>query len=1057
VRAFSSSFFIVGAIGVIGCTQTVEPPKVRSLVASGKTSLVCWEMNSGEGRDMRACPDSDDALGDDEERHTLALITQTERGEVAVVDMHPDEGVLDQDPSVPGTEHLTVGAMPTGIVSTPGGTATFVGVGEAGRYSIFALPTTCVTPPKEGQPAREITLWSSCRLPSAPGEMVIAVDPSQTVTVDKEDNKSTSYRSTCAPAAATDWIAAANLAITKRRKDCPANLEAEQQTAPIGRRKLVVTLPDEGKIAIFDAQAILNLPPGSFDDCVPDRVVALSTTVPSDPIEQPIPADLVPASGCEAAPPRYVVTPDDQVTTSMPAGIALAGSKLYVSDLGVPLVHSLDLSDPCLAKEEEPLRPLDYDSPGRTVRTRDVAVSELMPSGKRYAYALDDETGSAMVFDISPGTTSRAPVVRTHVPELPFEAPDRISFASPISDLLLVKHDVPAAISPTETAEVGVICDPNPAHDKARGALYRTSSDYTEGAAPMKLRGLFGMAALESGQIGAIDIEDWDAPCRRPATNNPNTKTVDWLGCTNDPGLGTKEKPYTNGDSTFTVTDEASCNVIEPHRLRAGKYFLTNSDYGANAANLESLPILSGGTTESVSTATVDRDKLLPKMLAVPFEDVSSCSASKPLATVPFTYVGTTKYLDVSTKDAPDCGLTGDSVLETDPALAMDNSLLLPLREPRVYAGTEDFSATYEGVVVAQRENGQLPTLPARDNVDGLARALADDELLLRDGDAWFCDQGVQDYDVTYREGQDLGLSGSASLSTFASNHGDFVVLMSDFDEDDPYFKDKGLAKRCNADNDVRQSCEEWFGTSVDPRASRELSIREAYHNQLVLTPRPNKDEQINEDERAKRTTIERIHCCFPAVHKYEVRAANQWVVRGSRLLHDIIPGAGLRCVKDCSPRSAKKKNRVFEVSSKSTDCIDKGDGAARPNCFIGPIVTGAIDEVCTVSSSSGGVKPSSLSKELAEGCVFDSLKGRFAIYRGLEPSTRDMSFTWKVTGGFTGMGVSLVSTSTGQSVMPEHMIYSESLDALVVIDGVSGGLNLFGLEPFASLGQPYL
>jgi hypothetical protein len=231
--------------------------------------------------------------------------------------------------------------------------------------------------------------------------------------------------------------------------------------------------------------------------------------------------------------------------------------------------------------------------------------------------------------------------------------------------------------------------------------------------------------------------------------------------------------------------------------------------------------------------------------------------------------------------------------------------------------------------------------------------------------------------------------------------------------------------------------------------------IREAYHNQLVLTPRAG--ENINDSKAEIQKTLDRIHCCFPAVHSYEIRAANQWVVRGTNLLHDIVPGAGLRCVKDCSPRRSRLKSRVFEVSSSAPECEEQGTGVARPDCFIGPVVKTATDEVCVVSTPSGGIKPSSLSSDLPAGCVFDSLKGRFAIYRGLQPSVRDLSFTWTVSGGFSNLAVSLVSSSSGHSVMPENMIYSESLDALVVVDGVSGGLNLFSLEPFASMGEPYL
>ena len=165
-----------GRMGPCGCQQNATSTQLRSLSGSGRVSLVCRDATSGEGRDVRACPSYQDSAVDVEDRHMLALLTQTLRGEVAVVDL-TDEKVLDEDPWVPGTEFLTVGADPRAIVSTPGGIASFVAIGAAGREAIFALPTTCITAPNDGERARDLTLWAACRLPGRPGEKTIVTDP----------------------------------------------------------------------------------------------------------------------------------------------------------------------------------------------------------------------------------------------------------------------------------------------------------------------------------------------------------------------------------------------------------------------------------------------------------------------------------------------------------------------------------------------------------------------------------------------------------------------------------------------------------------------------------------------------------------------------------------------------------------------------------------------------------------------------------------------------------------------------------------------------------------
>ena len=101
-------------VGAVGCTQSVEPPPLQALERSGKTSLLCREMNSGQGRDIRACPLSVDVVSSTEDRRTFALVTQTLRGEVAAIDMH-DKVVIDENPYVPGKEFLPVGKMPTSL------------------------------------------------------------------------------------------------------------------------------------------------------------------------------------------------------------------------------------------------------------------------------------------------------------------------------------------------------------------------------------------------------------------------------------------------------------------------------------------------------------------------------------------------------------------------------------------------------------------------------------------------------------------------------------------------------------------------------------------------------------------------------------------------------------------------------------------------------------------------------------------------------------------------------------------------------------------------------
>jgi hypothetical protein len=1069
VRALDYGILVAAWIAPIGCQQSVTPPPFRSLSSSGRVSLLCREMTNGVGRDMRACPDSIDAISDIEDRHTIALVTQEQRGEVAAVDLHA-QAVLDEDPSIPGTEFLPVGAIPTAIASTPGGVATFVGVAEVGREGIFALPTTCITAPpgddtdpkrKESRATRELTLWSACRLPSRPGEMAIVADATA-----GDIAGGTSYRPACPSSAATPDATYWWNGSPREDNDCPANLKDEEQIGPAGRRKLLVTLPDEGRLAIFDAQAILNLAAGSFGDCIPDRVVDLATAPPpNDLITQPMPADLAfpdPTSGLEKEEaPLETYKKISSSGVSRPAGIALSDGKIYVADLGVPLIHVVNVKDPCAAYEELPLRPLAYDDPTRAVTTSEVAVSRRTLAGQdknqKFLYAVDQADGSAMVFDLSDGG-SRAPVVRSHVPELPFEPPDRIRFEAPIKKLQLVTHDAPAVDPNTNTAEVGVLCDPYPGA-AAPGSLYRTSTDYATGAGPRKFRGTFGVLALGTGQIATTDIEDWDAPCRRPLSNNPLATGVDWLGCAHDETLGDNAWFAVDQQPTKspTVNDEASCNIVEPHRMRSGRFFKTDTTLGTLAPSLVGFPRLSSPDTGDLATGKSDTDRKHPQMLAVPYRDSDGTDPDSV-----FLNVGTIRYQRFETRQ---------NYLDVDPATTQNNSLLLPLSEPRLFTTQENFTATYEGLVVTERSSGQLPVYSDYENQTAprYRRPIEPYEILLHDPDAWFCDQGVEAYDIALETGKSLGLTdtdevSSAALAQFAANHADFVELTSDFDSADPYFADARVegSPLCKSptverpgNNDLRTSCESWFGTKAEPKATREFTIYEADADDLVLRPRAAADSRFTPKQ-----LVSLVHCCFPTVHRYVVRAGKHWVVRGSGLLTRMRGGANTACYKDKSVRRAKWRSRAYEISS-SADCVPSAAGTSgtqsTSDCAIGPVDPNAPDEVCVTDQTGKGIPPSLFGSVLPQDCLFESLKGRFAIYRGRQPSKRDMVFRWTVTGGFSPLSTTIATASTGLNVVPMDMVYSESLDALVVIDGASGGVNLVGLTFFAPLGQPYL
>ena len=125
---------LLASFVAVGCSDSPEPQAVRSLEGSGDIAYLCLAKPGSDSifRPLAECAHTtaesirDFGTAESEVPHLYALVTQSTRGEVAVVDLSTSTGdVLDQDPSTPGSNFLPVGINPTAIVSSPRGTASF--------------------------------------------------------------------------------------------------------------------------------------------------------------------------------------------------------------------------------------------------------------------------------------------------------------------------------------------------------------------------------------------------------------------------------------------------------------------------------------------------------------------------------------------------------------------------------------------------------------------------------------------------------------------------------------------------------------------------------------------------------------------------------------------------------------------------------------------------------------------------------------------------------------------------------------------------------------------
>ncbi|HEX2873737.1 MAG TPA: hypothetical protein VHP33_20920 [Polyangiaceae bacterium] len=999
------------------CSEQEVVAELRSLSGSEDAVFVCRD-EAGLGHPYSDCPDRNttDDTNAAKKLSVYALVSQTVTDEIAVVDVTRGK-VVDVDPARPGFGFLRVGGRPISMAATPGGRATFVATGDVGRNGIFALPTSCLDAPESGQVERDLTTWPACRLDETPGEISVMIEPfadadpqlsSNTLPGDQKC-RNDAYGDADAPSSGNT---------------CQADLRDEGGGE--GRRKLVVALPDSGQLAIIDAQELLNLPAGTFPRCPIEARVNLQVDVPQG-VAQVLPADLTgnllePGMACSEVAMPMAPTPAKRFP--QPAGIAVSDNRLYVADQAAPVVHVLDTSSVCGMTELPPLLPQSLREPGRVVTTRRVAVSPLTPAGQRFAYAIDaeDQPGaSVMVFDVSPGSTDRTPLVRSGSPELPNEKPDRLAIGSSARDVTFAYRDIPYVDPATGVAQFGTACNPDTTADAASpGALARTSLDFSTGARPGLLRGLFGFILLTNGAIAIVDVDDFDAACRRPVSTNTDP-VPDFRGCANDlssePFSVATNDGGTNeylGNKRF-VTGEVSCRVVQPHRFRSSRFALNDSSVGVRAPSLRDFPRLSVPASVAAGDPT-NR----PRLLAVPFV------GSKGATIVSEVFVGSTRYTTAASG--------GDDAIATSPndrsseVLQTQNTVILPPLEPRSYAAEDTVTVTYEGSYAGERASGLLQ--------------LKGNELRLEDASLSFCGAGV--YDIATMKAYamaELGVADAAQADVFAGEHADYVQLTTALpSETDTYWKELAADKT----NPTRDTCLGLFGAQdVEPLlAARDFRVEAAFADHLLLTPRLAGD-----------VTPELVTKCFPTAQKYRLRTGKHWALVHSAFgfRHDVVAkGDKNQCVRSCDPLRKWSRGRVFEISSvnEQDHCRAADDPGEPLDLRVGCATD--LDVACVYDQApDAATRPGVAPSDAAAACVFNGLNDRFALYRGRLPSERDSVFTWRTTGGFTPLVMSLTSATSSSVVAPQSIQFLQQPEQMAVVDGASQGLSLFSLDTF--------
>ncbi len=1127
------------------CGQTPVNVAIHTFEGAQKVAVVCLEVNDSSGNALpkalpvqqnRCAPVPPNVVGSPLPFHLISVVTQTTRGELAVVDLTAGY-VVDEDKSTPGVNFIPVGKNPTDVTVSPDATWTFVASAAPTKPAIYAIPSDRLLGDTTATVSVPLLLTDllACSLPQPPLALAVSTIPGASA-VDAGGGADAG-----APTAYT------LLALLGGQGRTPARL-----------------------VAIDPATFTNNAHPGALPPCRLSGATTLSGDVPASWTPGPAWPDGVPyadastadsepslgpaslcmntisdggtrPTGSDAAPPQG--SPADasgedasdagaeEASTedgggegstgaeagSLDGGFALSlgpvlppspvsmvmrddSHLLYVADATIPIIHIIDVTDPTAPKELEPLLATSLSEPSRVVQLGSgLALSPPTRDYKRYLYAIDYPGGSLMVFDVTSPSSPHVPMQRPHQELNPLAPPDRLTFAAPVSTVAFVQHDWPLQIPGGSTVQAyqGLLCNPNPnAHPSPTafdelGAYYRADQagiiqvNGTVESLPYRLRGIFAFATLTNGTMVTIDVDDWDAPCRRPDPMSAGP-IADRSGIRYDGGLtnsldipqpaagppdaSTYLDPY-HAPLTYqsaisesaAVTLEPFYPVSAPHRVRSG--FLVRND-----------------PTSGVHVPTIAETPQLQDVNGTPVTTSGPASATKPLLLPTVLDKGFIDPSQIQNPTEPDPNLrTSFTPVITfpDPQNLPPPGIRLSFEDPTAQQN-QDWTVTYEGVLPS-------PSQIVADigSTDGYKT------LTLTTMGANLCALGIEDWTIgTARAGAALAEMESRKLISQIPTGSkedprqwtaDYVEIADDIlPETDPYWQipspsqdnmcwavpstllptnenpfvdppnTSAPSPRANARYQFCQAVYGAPGTNPDLSVSRDLPILEAYKDHLVVGRFDKGNGQLelttnrtiddgSKDSRKNRTNLEIMQCCFHSQASFiKIRTGGEWVAVGQDgvgLLHHVVatPSSNAadkpRCVLSCDPRDALLNARSFDVPwTEPGNCTDSPATATERNIERNSVLA---------------MRNPMFSYVTWSAC------GPFANPNDHTLTVRDLSWKFSIGGAFSPLTIALSGT-TGAQVSPQSMLFIDSLGQLAVVDGAQQGLVLIDLNTVA-------
>jgi hypothetical protein len=975
--SFRAAFGAAALLTQFSCQQTPTPVAVRTFERAQRMDAICLESKEGalpEPRPLSECAILSRAQdGSGLSKRVYAVVTQSLRGELAVVDVS-SAGVLDTDRATPGINFLPVGLLPVDVAAAPDSRMVFVATAEVNKPAIYGLPSQRLLGDR-APVVRDIGLnaWPSCKLPETP--LSISVMP-------------------------------------------------RPEVGPLAYDLVMVTAGDRehvAKLVVIDPAPFLRgagveagdpkLAPGLSQACPIKSAVELAKQVPAVAPRGPAYGDGVPFGSvstpvvpqgfgtCAAGPTPVSSTQTLALPTeAQPRATAAvtSGSDVFVADAELPVIHWFDLSGGVVREIPSLLLSRERD-PSRTVHARSLAVSPPTRDRKRYLYAVDDKDGSLILFDITdPATSPRSPLLRPHPEVNPFQEVDRLAFGAPVAHVAFAQHDWPV-LTTSKAALSGLLCTPQ---DGEAGRLYGedAATDIGAGLGPRRLRGVFAFAVLTNGQLATIDVDDWDASCRRPTDMSASVAPVSSVVGTmpnkpSDP-YGYPQTPAASGEQFFPVS--------APFRPRSSEQIKNDTTRGNRIPRLDSAIqlVAKDGALETLLGAGSDQNPIL---------------------------VATNDNLRQVARDPNNLAIA---------------DIRMSFETPEVHL-SQDWSVAYEGA---------LPTVDPESFALNIESDDDEQSLLLRRASAGFCGRGIEDQRIGAARAQAIkaqlvrragvtpeGAAATALSADLGRTMGDYVQIASELlPSNDPYWAEgRSCWGGVTSAKDRYDTCQAVFGNAADEQVDRDFPILEATDETLRVSRFGYDDPSaktvgnryIGIKETSNQSPLRLARCCFHDQVRVRVRSGRQWLATGSvsGFLRHVVRAPDGNCVLSCAAKDALLNARVPSIPrfGPASKADPRADAPSRDDvlAFRNPFFSFAIFDERVLTAKAPRAR-------------------------------RGLAFRFTTRGEFIPQSIPI--SSGGVNVLPQSIRYVEALGQIAVVDAVAQGLVLIDLDNVGFARTPF-